>query len=207
MGAPSKITYRMSGLEERDRASGQAMRGKRRHVSSRRREIQQQHERALVADFLGWLNSRLGTRFSVIEEPNPPEAIIRSARVTRWVEVANAFWTEEYARDLFSFATPGEAHRPAGRGPHMNMDACFAESFVKVVSAKVNKDSYLPYLRQYGPGYLVVSIQHPWFDDQTIRRMKEFWKLGRPWPDRGCFKDVFIAHASLGRRSFRRWKT
>ena len=60
----------------------------------RRRSVKQQHERAVVQDFLAWWNARRGTQFKVIAEPNPPEAIIRSARATRWVEVTDAFWTE-----------------------------------------------------------------------------------------------------------------
>jgi len=56
-----------------------------------RRSVQQQHERAIVQDFLAWLNARHGAQFKVIAEPNPPEAIVQSVRATRWVEVTDAF--------------------------------------------------------------------------------------------------------------------
>ena len=81
-----------------------------------RRPIQQAHERAYVQHFLDWFNRAYHTDFKVVSEPNPPEAVIRSSRTTRWVEVSTAFWNEAYARDLYSYATPGETHRPLG-GP------------------------------------------------------------------------------------------
>lgn len=87
-----------------------------------RRPVKKQHERAVVRQFLAWLNMRRGTRFDVIGEPDPPEAIIRSVRVTRWVEVTDAFWTDRYAEDLYSYATPGEEHQPVRLGPFNHMD-------------------------------------------------------------------------------------
>lgn len=171
-----------------------------------RRPVKQQHERAVIADFLSWLNSRHGTYYTVVAEPNPPDAIIQSVRVTRWVEVVDACWTVEYAKDLYSAATLGEGHKPVGPGPNVGMDVCFADNFVKAVSGKLQKNSYLPSLKKYGAGYLVVSIQHPWFDGHTVRQMKDLWSQGRPWPDKGFFKDIYIAYPSLNCLAFRRWK-
>ncbi len=64
---------------------------------SRRRETQQQHERAVVLDFLRWFKGRRKVAFRVIDEPIRLEAIIQSKRLTRWVEVVDAFWSREWA--------------------------------------------------------------------------------------------------------------
>ena len=144
-----------------------------------RRSIQQQHERAVVRDFLAWFNARRGTQFKVIAEPNPPEAIIKSVRATRWVEVTDAFWTASYAQDLYSYATPGEEHKPVGPGPFASMDASFASRFVQAVANKLKKRSYLPFLEKYGKGYLLVPINYPWFDGATIQEMKDLWRAKR----------------------------
>lgn len=66
-----------------------------------RRDTQQAHERAQVGAFVAWLNSRYRANYEVVAEPNPPEAIIRSGRTTRWVEVTDAFWSDEFAQDEF----------------------------------------------------------------------------------------------------------
>jgi len=125
-----------------------------------RHPIQQAHERVYVERFLEWFNQAYKTDFKVIGEPNPPEAIVRSSRITRWVEVGSAFWTGEYARDLYSYATPGEQHKPIGRGPFVEMDDAFAASFLSVVKKKLEKRSYIPWRDRYGPGYLVVPVPH-----------------------------------------------
>lgn len=160
-----------------------------------RRPIQQAHERAFVDHFLAWFNRAYRTDFKVVSEPNPPEAVIRSSTTTRWIEVTTAFWNEAYAKDLYSYATPGEEHKPVGPGPFQGMDNAFARSFVSVVKKKLEKQSYVPSRDQYGTGYLVVPIKHPWFDGQTVSHMKDAWAASTV-NDLGCFRSVYIAFQS-----------
>ena len=170
-----------------------------------RRPVQQQHEWAVVRDFLQWLNPRRGTRFTVISEPNPPEAIIRSVRVTRWCEVGDVFWNDAYAQDLFSYATPDEVHKPIYPGPYSSMDARLAKRFIKVLRKKLEKRSYDKFRDELGPGYLLLPIFHPWFNGRTIRCMQEEWAAAEAVHDRGCFREVYITfQSSMGQR-FRRW--
>lgn len=169
-----------------------------------RRPIQQAHERALVDQFLNWLNRAYRSDFRVISEPNPPEAVIRSSNATRWIEVSTAFWNEPYAKHLFSYATPGETHKPVGRGPFIGMDNEFAKSFVSVVRRKLEKKSYVLTRQQYGPGYLVVPIKYPWFNEQTVGYMKEVWAESTV-NDLGCFRSVYIAYDSQNTVRFSRW--
>ncbi len=170
-----------------------------------RRPVQEQHERAVVRDFLAWLNARRGTHFKVIAEPNPPEAIIQSVRATRWVEVTDAFWTDGYAQDIYSYATASEEHKPYGPGFFAGMDALFARRFAQALANKLKKRSYLPSLKKYGQGYLLVPIQHPFFNGNTVEEMKEFWRARQPVENLRCFKEVYIAFSSLNRRTFRKW--
>lgn len=172
----------------------------------KRRSVQQQHEYAVVQDFLAWTNARRGTQFKVIAEPNPPEAIIRSVRVTRWVEVTDAFWTDAYAQDLYSHATPGEEHKPLKGGPFCGMDETFAHRFVQAVANKLKKPSYLPFLEKHGKGFLLVQINHPWFNGRTVCEMKDHWLAKQPVQNLGCFKDVYIAFHSANGRAFRKWR-
>lgn len=171
-----------------------------------RRPIQQAHERAFVDHFLNWFNYAYRTDFKVVSEPNPPEAVIRSSRTTRWIEVTTAFWNEAYAKDLYSYATPGEEHKPVGPGPFQSMDNAFARSFVSVVKKKLEKKSYVPSRDQYGPGYLVVPIKYPWFHGQTVGHMKDAWAASTV-NDLGCFRSVYIAFQSHNAIRFSRWST
>jgi len=172
---------------------------------NRRRAIQQQHERAVVLGFLGWFEQRRKVAFRIIGEPNPPEAIIQSKRLTRWVEVVDAFWSKGWARDQYSFATPGEERVSIGPGPHAGPDLTFANSFVEVLSKKLEKSSYLPVAKQYGPGYLVVNVDYPLFDRRARLKAKELWTKGRPWPNNGCFREVFLRIRMFQGYAFQSW--
>lgn len=169
-----------------------------------RRPIQQAHERAFVESFLNWFNHAYRSNFKVVSEPNPPEAIARSSRTTRWIEISTAFWIKDYAQDLYSYATPGEEHKPVNSGPFLNMDADFAKSFVSVVKNKLEKKSYEPSRDLYGPGYLIVPIKYPCFGRETVHQMKEEWKACAI-NDLGCFRSVYIAYSSLNEIKFYRW--
>lgn len=169
-----------------------------------RRPIQQAHERAFIDHFLDWFSRAYRTDFKVVSEPNPPEAVIRSSRTTRWIEVTTAFWNEAYAKDLYSYATPGEEHKPVGPGPFQGMDNAFARSFVSVVKNKLEKQSYVSSRDQYGPGYLVVPMMHPWHDGQTVGHMKDAWAASTV-NDLGCFRSIYIAFQLQNAIRFSRW--
>lgn len=169
-----------------------------------RRPIQQSHERANVEHFLKWFNRAYRSDFRVISEPNPPEAVIRSSRTTRWVEVSTAFLSDAHAKDLYSYATPGERHKPVGSGSFLGMDEEFAKSFVSIVKKKLEKQSYVPCREEHGPGYLVIPIQNPFFNGQTVAAMKDAWK-NCDIDDRRCFRSIYIAFPSGGVIRFSRW--
>lgn len=160
--------------------------------------IKEKHERYQVGLLIDELNRRHRSAFQVIAEPDPPEAIIQSGQTTRWVEVVTAFWTEAYAKDLNSHATPGETHVSVGNGPFMKMDDYFAFNFVLAVKSKKEKQGYVPFREKYGPGYLVVSIQHPFLDAQTFQCIREEWRRSQI-KDLGCFRSIYVTfRASKG---------
>jgi len=170
---------------------------------NRRRNIQQAHERAQVGAFVTWLNSRYRAKYEIVEEPNPPEAIIRSGLMTRWVEVTDAFWSDAFARDEYSYATPGENHIPIDNGLFFEPDAQFALRFVDVVRKKLEKQSYLPSMQAYGRGYLVVPIMYPLFTSDSLWHMKQVWSRTRI-DDLGCFRSVYMS-MQMGRGPIVRW--
>jgi hypothetical protein len=172
---------------------------------NRRRDIQQHHERAVVSDFLAWFERRRKVAFCVVYEPNPPEAIIRSKRLTRWVEVVDAFWSKDWARDQYSYATPGERHVPLHSGPYAEPDLNFATSFVEDLSRKLEKTTYQPFAEKYGPGYLVVNIDYPLFDRHAHLKAKELWAKGQPWPNCGYFREVFLRIRMFRGYAFQTW--
>jgi hypothetical protein len=169
-----------------------------------RRLIKEQHERFHVGLLVGELNRRHRSKFRVVSEPDPPEAIIQSGYTTRWVEVVSAFWNEAYARDLNSYATPGEAHVSVGNGPFMSMDEEFASKFVAAVKSKLEKKGYVPFRDKYGPGCLVVPILYPFLAADTFESIQREWKR-RTVNDLGCFRSVYVTFPSQNKYGVMRW--
>ena len=128
-------------------------------------------------------------RFAILK----PEAIIRSGRTTRWVEVTTAFWNQAFAIDVYSYATEGEVHKPIDHRVFVGPDQEFAASFVAVVKQKLEKATYAQFKDRYGPGYLVVSVQYPLFGEHTMRYIAKSWS-SLTVNDQGCFQSVYVAH-------------
>ncbi len=150
-------------------------------------------ERFHINNFVEWLNSTYGSSYKVIAEPEPPEAIIESKYKKSWIEISTAFINSGYAQDLMSYATPNEAHKSISGNLFVGPDRTAAINFVAVVKKKLEKKSYLPIVKEYGPGYLVIPIRNPFFDENTIRLMKEEWDTTIV-NDLGCFKSVRISY-------------
>jgi len=173
---------------------------------NKRRHVQEQHERFNVKLFLKEFNTRYHADFHVIDEPNPPEAIIRSKLTTRWVEVTTAYLNQAYAIDLNTYAVKGEKHQHVDDQVILNVDEEFAKHFVRVVKKKVEKLTYAPFYQQYGKGYLVVSIKHPMFSQKTLAQIDCLWDQS-PALDKGFFKSVYIVYPLFDGYKVALWKS
>ncbi len=160
-------------------------------MANQRRHVQVLHERFNVQLFLDEFNARYHTDFTVIDEPNPPEAIIQSKEATRWVEVTTAYTSESQAISLNTYAVKGERYKPTEQEIVDKPDEQFAKKFVGVITKKLGKTSYEPFFKRYGKGYLVVSIQHPLFDQKTMEAIERVWDETKIL-DKGFFKSIYI---------------
>ena len=157
-------------------------------IMNKRKEIKKEHERASVKNFLRWYNPE----YEIVEEPDPPEAIIKFGNKTTWIEVADIFFTWEYARDEYSYATPDETHIHMTPGPYFNKDEELANRFIKVLKDKLTKPSYLPFKRRCGPGILVIGMRSPFFNQETVVIMREKYQAENWSDDLKCFEKIYI---------------
>lgn len=145
-----------------------------------RREVNSKHESAVIGAALHAHNEQLETAFRVESRPDPPDAILVDGNQRTWMEHTDAFYPG-WAEDLTSYAASDKVYRPMQKGFHMDMDNQVAEAFAKVVLDKFNNKSYKPAVNQYGPGILVVGIESPWLDEETVQAINEKWtELGSP---------------------------
>jgi hypothetical protein len=175
------------------------------YAMNKRREVQKEHERFLFHTFLEWYNSKNSAEYKVIEEPDPPEAVIKWGNDIKWIEVVDVFYSHELARDKYSYATPGERHIPMSPGPHQSMDSNYSIIFISELKKKLQKRTYLPFKVKYGPGILIIGTHNPWFHVETVSMMKEKF-FSEDWSeDLGCFNSIYISFSSLNDLVFRLW--
>jgi len=173
-------------------------------MANPRAAVKQAHERAQVNLLTNMLNNRYGSSYEVILEPEPPEAIIKSNRTISWVEVVTAYLNNEFARDINSSVTEGETHHSISGTLIVGPDAQFCQNFTASVRAKLEKKTYEKFRDQYGPGYLVVSIQNPFFDDETLSMINQYWSSLQV-ADLGCFRSVYLTYRVTHGYRIRRW--
>lgn len=170
-----------------------------------RAHIKAAHEKFVVATFIDEINRRHAANYKVISEPDPPEAIIESNGRTNWIEVTQAFLTEEFAIDAWSHATPNEEPKPMSSPLIVGPDAQFARSLLIAVKKKLEKASYIQFRDAFGPGYLVVSVQNPLFNRRSFKAMDEAWSH-QQINDLGCFRSIYLIARQPGGYAVILWR-
>jgi hypothetical protein len=169
-----------------------------------RAEVKSAHELSVLRAGLAEHNRIHNLSLSVISQPDPPDAILSDGLITTWMELTDAFFSPEWARDLNSYATD-EQHKPMAKGLYMNMDAQLASAFCEIVIHKYQKSSYKPFIAEYGPGILVVGLESPWLGDDTID------EIDREWASRGnldiseTFSHVYIGYRNASGNHAFKW--
>lgn len=173
-------------------------------MTNPRHAVKQAHERFQVGLLLEALNQRYRSNYVVISEPEPPEAIIKSDRTTRWVEVVTVYLNRDFAKDLNSFATEGETHHCSSGKLIVGPDEQFSQNFISAVGAKLEKKTYMEFRDRYGPGYLLVSVQNPLFGNDTLQTINEHW-LASTIVDQNCFRSIYLTYRAGSGYKIKRW--
>jgi len=169
-----------------------------------RRQIKSLHENAVIGAALRAHNHRMGAAFSVESQPDPPDAILVDGNDRTWMEHTDAFYPG-WAEDVTSYAASDKPHKPMARGLHSDMDEQLADAFSKIVLKKFNNKEYKPVIDQFGPGILVVGLESPWLDEETLRVINQKWAvLGNPDLS-SVFQWIYFGYRSDGRNQAKLW--
>lgn len=158
-----------------------------------RKRIKKDHEKSVINDFISWLNAQDGTSWTVSEWADPPDAIIKNGNETSWVEHTDLFPSEEVARSIMTYLTHGETHITHSNAPILEPDRTTAEAFMCLLKQKLSKQSYSDAYDQYGQGYLVISEQDPFFQNDTINEIHQTLNEEHIIEDKGYFRNVYLA--------------
>ncbi len=136
-------------------------------------ELKRAHELAVAKDFAKFI-SKPTSSYSVIETPDPPDAILKANSGEQvWVEITDVFRNEEEAKEAYSWAFGGDVIYKHPPGVIFEPDKAISYSTVEGVERKLNKNSYKNALNKYGKGMLILWIDDPLFTPRTLDRIKK----------------------------------
>ena len=173
---------------------------------NRRAPVQKQHERAVMLDFLEWYNDEKDAAFTIYAEPDPPDALIKDGEYKRWLEVADTFYSNEWAKTQMSHVTPGEEDHPWSGGRQMNMDEQIAHRCVENLHKKLTKKTYKPFADEFGAGILLMTLQYPWLSEETFHDIDAVCERADWSCDLFCFSEVYLVYPSINKKAFARWQ-
>ena len=133
----------------------------------KRRDVKEKHEESVLASFQKFLKSK-GIDFTIVEKPEPPDAIILLGNRKSWIEITDAFLNGDLARSITSSTAEDVPHIPATKNVVLNPDELFIEKVREVVSKKYDKESISHVFKQYGSGILLVGLYSPFVGEKEM---------------------------------------
>ena len=170
-----------------------------------RREINKKHEHAVIDAAVKVHNKRVGANYSVENRPDPPDAILLNGNSRTWIEHTDAFYPE-WAKALTSSVASDKDNEPMQKGLHVDMDNTFADVFFEVVMKKLKSKSYDTVIEKYGTGILVVGLETPWLDDETINAINEKWLANGSPGISNIFNCIYLGNRLNGENNAVLWK-
>lgn len=167
-----------------------------------REQIQRAHEDAVINTFLAWYNLRNTTNFTVIEKPDPPDAIAQDGDKFIWIEHADIYRSYEEAQEERSYVNPGEKPYVRKEHPIFSPDERTAIAFMTTLDKKISKGSYEEWHIKYGQGILILTERDPLFSQSTWACINEHLDSATFGNDKGFFKSVFFGYRCMGGLGF-----
>lgn len=164
--------------------------------------IKDEHENAVIEQFVAWFNGRTGKEYRVVAKPEPPDALIEHQGEQKWLEHADIYRSPEEARDEYFSITPGEQSRLSTAQAPAAPEARTAESVYAIIQKKLAKASYSEVYDQHGSGILVLSERDPLFNESTLNEIYELLDGAEYKNDKGFFEAVYLGIRSLGKLVF-----
>ena len=157
-----------------------------------RKEIQDNHELAVLNEFIYWLNAQSDEKFKIIERPDPPDAIIKGNGRIEWLEHTDAYRSPEEAQEERSHVTLGENSFHRKEHPIVSPDERIVAAVVSNLHSKLQKNSYEAVYEKYGQGTLIVSERDPLFDSHALNNIKMVLSSYNFDGDCGYFKQAYL---------------
>lgn len=124
----------------------------------KRSEVKEVHENSVLEAFKN-LSESNNNVIKILSKPEPPDAVITINGVETWIEITDAFISEEYARSLTSSVAEDKEWIKSKKGLIFVDD--FNEILKGVIQKKYDKTSIQQVYSERGAGILIVGCFSP----------------------------------------------
>lgn len=131
-----------------------------------RRNSKGVHEDSVLHSFNEYLKS-IGESLTVKTQPDPPDAFVVINGSDTWIEITDAFFSEDVAISITSYAADDVRHRPSQGGLVIGPDETIASNIESVILKKLTKQTMVSIAHSNGKGILLVGLFGPFFDLDT----------------------------------------
>lgn len=125
------------------------------------RDIQPAHEQSVLDSFAAHLKIQ-GIELQILDRPDPPDAIIKLQNRLCWIEITDAFQSQQLAMSITSDGADDRPHIPYEGEELLAADNDDAfEKVLEVILKKYQKPSMIELLKTQGQGILLVGAYTP----------------------------------------------
>ncbi|CCN38209.1 conserved hypothetical protein [Vibrio nigripulchritudo SO65] len=136
----------------------------------KRRDVKDSHERSVLDSFERYLSSKNST-LTVVERPDPPDAIVDIDDIRTWVEITDAFTNGEVARSITSAAAEDVPNWTCEETKILNPDESFESVLSNVIAKKLGNQQLQSMSSSSGAGILLIGIYSVFHDDSDLTRL------------------------------------
>tara|TARA_B100000678_G_C18218330_1_gene506147 strand:+ start:1807 stop:2298 length:492 start_codon:yes stop_codon:yes gene_type:complete len=102
-----------------------------------------------------------GVSLTVIDRPDPPDAIVEICGKQSWIEITDAFQSANWARSITSYAAEDKAHVPCKGVRIVDPDQQAFSQIKDVIINKYHKNTMKKLMHSNGQGILLVGVYTP----------------------------------------------
>lgn len=138
----------------------------------KRREAKEVHEKTILGSFKTML-AKEGHVLSILGHPDPPDAIVEIDGIKSWIEITEAMFNKDYARNITFLPADDAAHVHSDKNLLGESEETFEQNVIKVVAKKYEKSSIRSIYNTNGSGILLVGLFSPFVDLEVINDLSQ----------------------------------
>lgn len=133
----------------------------------KRNEIKSSHENAVLDSFIDYCKLE-GDICIILDQPDPPDAIVKINNDLTWIEITDCILDKSYAEDITSYASDDKKHKSDAMKIKISPTETCNSELKTVILKKYTKNSIGDVYKEYGKGILLVGLYSPFVNFENL---------------------------------------